>query len=132
MKTVSAVALLMLLVASVAARGSLAQAGPSTSAAFAQCQAVEVGASERCRPLAGRLVVMVEDGVDFSGIGGADANEAGQSATPEHSLFQHVGDVLTVLVAAVWKEVYDHFVGGGRLPLVLDAPAHSALFDPAR
>jgi hypothetical protein len=131
MKTIGTVVLLMLVVAGVAAGGSFAQAGPAMSVALAQCHASE--GSSRCRPLTERLAMMLEEGADFAnGYGSVGANEVGQAATPEHGLTEHVGAVLYGLAELVVREVYNHFLQGGGLPLVLDTPADSRFFDPAR
>ncbi len=151
MKMIGVLLILMLFVAGVAVSGSHAQTLPSTSTAFEQCPGNSDTVQAHCRPLVARLAMAAEDGPGgdrelaglgsieglggIGGIGGVGANEVGADISPEHNLLQHALNVGAAAAAAIaatgMHELFAHYLSNG-LPITLDFPVASTLFDPAK
>ncbi len=132
MKTIGVVLVLMLVVAGIAVEGSRAQMIPATSVAFDQCQQDGGAGRTQCAPLAARMAMEPGEGeVDARGFGDVGANEAGADVSPDHSFQEHAVAVVEAFLAAVGRELFDHFFGNG-LPIMPDVAVASTVFDPAK
>lgn len=138
MKTLSILLTLVLLVAVVAARGSLAQPIPATSAAFQHCVRSEAAPSGRCLPVGALRAGLDEIGVDQTTgqIGDAggyyDAGEGEQLSNPD--LWREIA--VAALNAGLYALVgeFARWAGerlfGGAMPAPQRSTLPPALFDP--
>jgi hypothetical protein len=137
MRTVSTVLALVLLVAGVAIRGSMARPIAEPGAMVLRCQGEPRGSVE-CRPLEGPLAVMVEEGpgLDFGGSYGGFASVEGATVgdawgEPDRisvrGVLAFARDVLDLALRAYDVATNYGLIGGMLLspPLVADR-----LFDP--
>ncbi|MDR7481026.1 MAG: hypothetical protein QN183_12350 [Armatimonadota bacterium] len=136
MRTVTAVVILVLLVAGVAIRGSMARPIAEPGAVL-QCHAAGRGSVE-CRPLQGPLSVMMEEGPgfdvggDYGALAGVDAAEAGAGyGEPDRLSARQAFDLVTLLVEFATR-AFDWATNagliGGSMPTPL--PVAERLFDP--
>ena len=137
MRTVSTVLALVLLVAGVAIRGSMARPIAEPGAMVLRCQA-EARGSVECRPLEGPLAVMIEEGPGLDFGGGYGAFGAVEGATvgdawgePDRisarAVMAFARDVLDLALRAYDLTTNYGLIGGMLFspPLVVDR-----LFDP--
>lgn len=137
MRTVSAVVILVLLVAGVAIRGSMARPVAEPGAMVLRCHAEGRGSVE-CRPLQGPLSVMVEEGPgfdvggDYGALAGVDGAEAGTGyGEPDRLSARQVLDFVTLLIEVATR-AFDWATNagliGGSMPT--PSPVVERLFDP--
>jgi hypothetical protein len=140
MKTLSVLLTLVLLVAVVAARGSLAQPMPATSAAFQHCIRSEAAPSGRCLPVGVLRAGLADMGVDemggqIGGVGGYfDAGQGEQLSNPD--LWREIAVAafnagLYALVGELARWAGERLFGAA-VPAPQRVAIPPALFDPVR
>ena len=123
MKSIAVLAILMMLVGGIAAKGSRAHPIQQTSVAFGHCRDEGRAVSNRCRPVDNLVAGMVEaDGYTDEGFwreyGGANVSDLLGDGIPGP--------------AGAWVEEREGFWRelGGTLPFTLEARIDPKIFDP--